>query len=72
MNLAAPAGPAQCCAGKTPLAKNKIIDVSCNPNPTILSILVNLEPADGIAHWTKADKEIQQDELLTGQLSGSD
>ena len=25
-----------------------------------------------IAHWINAHKEIQQDELLTGQLSGSD
>ena len=24
------------------------------------------------AHWIKAHKEIQQEELLTGQLSGSD
>ena len=25
-----------------------------------------------IAHWIKAHKEIQQEELLTGQLSGKD
>ena len=25
---------------------------------------------DAIAHWIKAHKEIQQEELLTGQLSG--